>query len=83
MFHSGRVSSRLLIYVRCQRDDNVLGVIWPYLYMSNGPCRAGPAWARLGPARGAPVQARHGSPIVLGRARPWAVGVAQTRHTSY
>jgi hypothetical protein len=31
MFHSGRVSSRLLIYVRRQRDDDVLGVIWPYL----------------------------------------------------
>jgi hypothetical protein len=29
--------------------------------MSNGPCRAGLVRARLGLARGAPVEARHGS----------------------
>jgi hypothetical protein len=53
------------------------------LYMSNGSCRADPARARLGPAREALVQARHGSPIVPGRAGPWAVWVAQTRHARY
>jgi hypothetical protein len=45
------------------------------VYMSNGSCRAGPARARLGPAREALVQAQHSSPIVSGRAGPWVFGL--------
>jgi hypothetical protein len=50
------------------------------VYMSTGSCRPGPAEARLDPARGAPVQAWHGS--VSCRVRP-ARGLAdavQVRH---
>jgi hypothetical protein len=48
--------------------------------MSNGPGRAGSARARLGPARGASVQARHGS--VSCRAGParGLADIAQARH---
>jgi hypothetical protein len=52
----------------------------PELYMSNGPCRAGPARARLGPARKTLVQARHG--LVSCRAGParGLANAAQARH---
>jgi hypothetical protein len=51
------------------------------LYMSNGPCRAGPARARLGPARWTPVQTRHS--LVSCRARParGLANAAQARHS--
>jgi hypothetical protein len=51
-----------------------------HVYMSNGPCRAGPVRARLGPAREALVQARHG--LVSCRAGParGLTNAAQARH---